>query len=496
MGADLRALRERLAEISDLRRTLLLLGWDQRVKMPPRGAEARAEALATLGRVAHERFVRDEIGSLLERLRAHEESLEYDSDDASLIRVVRRDWEKARREPAELLGERLRAASLAQGVWVDARARNDFDSFLPALERNLELRKRYVECYEWDDSPYTPLLDDFEPFMTTTEVAEIFDVVRPALQEIVRESPRIDASFLDVPFAEERQRDLAERMIATVGLDENAWRLDTSAHPFCTSFSRRDVRMTTRFMETGLRALWSSLHEAGHALYAHGNAPSLERTPLAGSPSYGVNESQSRTWENLVGRSTPFWTHWYDPLQRAFPDELGDVSLDAFLAAIHRAEPGPLRGQADETTYGLHIILRFELERRLIEERLEPKDLPEAWNEGVRELLGVEVPDDTRGVLQDIHWSGGSFGYFPTYALGNVISLQIWAVVREAIPDLDEQMEAGELLELSAWLRDNLYSHGRKFTPRETIERVTGSPAIDPQPFLAYLREKVSALAA
>jgi carboxypeptidase Taq len=492
---DLRRLRERLAEISDLRRTLLLLSWEQRVTMPPGGTEARANALATLGRTEHERFVDAEIGHLLERLRPYEESLEYDSDDASLIRVVRRDWEKARREPSELRAERLRAGSLAHGVWVEARATNDFARFLPALERNFDIRKRYAACFEWEDSPYTPLLDDFEPFMTTTDVAAVFDVLRPALAEIVRNAPRIDASFLDVPFAHDRQRVFAERLASTVGLDEDAWRLDTSAHPFCTSFSRRDVRMTTRFMDTGLRALWSTLHESGHALYAHGVAPSLERTPLAGSPSLGLNESQSRTWENLVGRSRPFWSHWYEPLQRTFPDELGDVGFETFMSAVNCVQPTALRGRADETTYSLHIILRFDLERRVLEETLEPRDLPQAWNEGMQELLGVEVPDDAQGVLQDTHWASCQIGYFPTYALGNVISLQIWSVVREAIPDLDDQLEAGELLELSGWLRDGLYSLGRKLTPSETIERLTGSPAIDPQPFLAYLRAKAAALA-
>jgi carboxypeptidase Taq len=238
------------------------------------------------------------------------------------------------------------------------------------------------------------------------------------------------------------------------------------------------------------------MHEAGHGLYAHGVAPSLERTPLAGAPSLGLNESQSRSWENLVARGRPFWSHWYEPLQATFPDQLGDVELEDFLAAINRAEPGLIRVEADETTYGLHIILRFELERRLVEETLAPKDLPEAWNEGMRELLGVEVPDDARGVLQDIHWSQGGVGYFPTYALGNVVSLQIWAIVREAIPDLDAQIERGELRELSAWLRDNLYSLGRKLTPKETIERVTGAPTRDPEPYLAYLREKLAALPA
>jgi carboxypeptidase Taq len=493
---DLRALRERLAEISDLSRAGALLGWDQRVTMPPGGGPARAEALATVGRLAHEKFIDDEIGQLLDRLRPHEESLEYDSDDASLIRVTRRDWEKQRRVPAELRAEILRAGALGHEIWVEARADNDFAKFLPALQKNLELRKRYVDCFEWDDSPYTPLLDDYEPFMTATEVAEIFDTVRPVLSELVRGAPEIDASFLDVHFPAEEQRVFGERLLATLGFEHGSFRLDPTVHPFCTSFSNRDVRLTTRYLDQGLDSVWSTMHEAGHGLYAHGIAPSLERTTLANSPSLGLNESQSRTWENLVGRSKPFWEHWYEPLQEAFPDQLGDVSLDAFLAAVNRAEPGLIRVEADETTYSLHIILRFDLERRLIEGALEPKDLPEAWNEAMREYLGVDVPDDTRGVLQDTHWSGGAIGYFPTYALGNVISLQIWAVVREALPDIEDQMRVGELTGLSRWLTENLYSLGRKFTPKETIERLTGSPTIDPAPYLAYLREKVSALAA
>ena len=496
MEADLRALRERLAEISDLQRSAGVLGWDQRVMMPPLGTDARANALATLGRIAHERFVDDEIGRLLERLRPYEESLEYDSDDASLIRVTRRDWEKQRRVPSELRAEMVRAAARGHLVWAEARAKSDFQQFRPVLETNLELKRRYVECFEWDDSPYTPLLDDFEPFMTTTEVVEVFDVVRPALSELVREAPKIDASFLRGSFPLDPQREFADRVLATIGFEEGAWRIDTTVHPFCTSFSRRDVRLTTRYDEGGLESFWSTMHEAGHGLYAHGIAPSLERTPLAGAPSLGLNESQSRTWENLVARGRSFWTYWYEALQATFPEQLGDVELDAFLAAINRAEPGLIRVQADETTYSLHIILRFDLERRLIEETLAIDDLPEAWNEGMRELLGVDVPDEARGVLQDVHWSAGGIGYFPTYALGNVISLQIWAVVRDALPDLDDQLQAGELTGLSSWLTDNLYSLGRKLTPKETIERLTGSPTIDPEPYLAYLRKKLAALPA
>ena len=496
MSADLRELRERLAEIADIRLGTGVLFWDQRVTMPPLGTPARANAIATLGRIAHDRFVDDEIGSLLERLRPLEESLEYDSDDASLLRVTRRDWEKERRVPSELRTELLRAGSEGHLTWVEARRKDDFASFLPVLERNLELKKRYVECFEWDDSPYTALLDDFEPFMTTTEVAEVFDTIRPALTELVREAPQVDASFLEQSYPANLQREFGERLLATVGFTEGAWRLDPTAHPFCTSFSPRDVRLTTRYDAVGLHSLWSSLHEAGHGLYAHGIATSLERTPLAGAPSLGLNESQSRTWENLVGRSRPFWTHWFEPLQATFPDQLGDVGLDEFVAAVNRAEPGLIRVDADETTYSLHIILRFDLERQLIEERLAPRDVPEAWNEGMRELLGVDVPNDANGVLQDVHWSSGGIGYFPTYALGNVISLQIWSVVQDALPDLDAQFEAGELGELSSWLRDNLYSLGRKLTPKETIERVTGSSTIDPQPYVAYLRDKLAALPA
>jgi len=496
VDADLRTLRERLAEVSDIYRSMSVLGWDQKVTMPPQGNPARAEALATLGRIAHDKFTDDEIGALLEKLRPLEESLDYDSDDGSLIRVTRHDWEKAKRVPSELRAEMLRAGAQGHATWVEARAKNDFASFLPVLERNLELKKRYVECFEWDDSPYTVLLDDYEPFMKSTEVAEVFDTIKPVLSELVKEAPPIDASFLDVPFDPDKQREFAERVLATVGFEDGSWRLDTTVHPFCTSFSNRDVRMTTRYHPTGLESLWSTMHESGHGQYAHGIASSLERTTLAGAPSLGLNESQSRTWENLVARSRPFWSYWYEPLQSTFPDQFGDVDLDTFLAAINRAEPGLIRVEADETTYSLHIILRFDLERQLIEGTLAPKDVREAWNEGMRELLGIEVPDDTHGVLQDTHWSGGGIGYFPTYALGNVISLQLWSVVQDAIPDLDSQMEAGELEPLSAWLQENLYSLGRKFTPKETIERLTGSPTIDPQPYLAYLREKLAALPA
>jgi carboxypeptidase Taq len=488
-------LRARLAEIHDLGRAAGLLGWDQRVTMPRLGAPGRADTLATLSRITHEKFVDDEIGRLLEELRPLEESEPYDSDEASLIRVTRRDWEKARHVPTSLREEMTRAAAIGHQAWVEARQASDFAAFLPYLRHNLELRLRYVECFEWSDSPYTVLLDDYEPFMTTTEVANIFDRLRPALTELFRAAPQVDASFLTGTFPAETQRAFAERVVSRLGLTEGAWRLDPTVHPFCTSFSNRDIRLTTRYHESDLESVWSTLHEAGHGLYAHGIADSLGRSPLAGAPSLGLNESQSRTWENLVGRSRPFWTHWYEVLQETFPDALGRVALDDFVAAINRAEPGLIRVDADETTYSLHIILRFELERGMVEGTVALEDLPELWNAKMKELLGVDVPDDAHGVLQDVHWSGGGMGYFPTYALGNLISLQIWERVREALPDLDDQLAAGELRPLAGWLTKHLYSLGRKLAPRETLERLTGAAEIDPEPYLAYLRDKHAALA-
>jgi carboxypeptidase Taq len=488
-------LRARLAEGADLRRAAGVLGWEQRVTMPPRGTEARADQLATIGRIAHERFIDDEVGRLLDAAEPLVESLPFDSDDRSLVRVTRRDWDKARRVPTELREEMTRAAARGHHAWVEARRASDFASFLPYLRTNVELKRRYVECFEWSDSPYTPLLDDYEPGMLTTEVREVFAVLRPALTELVASAPEVDASFLHGDFPPEDQRAFAERVVATLGFEEGAWRLDPTAHPFCTSFTNRDVRLTTRYRPDDLESVWSTLHEAGHGLYAHGIADSLLRSPLDSAPSLGINESQSRTWENLVGRSRPFWLRWYEPLQETFP-RLRKVELDHFVRAINRAEPGLIRVDADETTYSLHIILRFELEQELMEGTVPLEDLPEVWNARMKEFLGVDVPDDAHGVLQDVHWSGGGIGYFPTYALGNVISLQFWDVVRRALPDLDDQLAAGDALPLSDWLRDNLYSLGRKLTPKETIERLTGSPEIDPEPYLAYLRGKSASLVA
>ncbi len=484
-------LKELLAEVDDLRKTATLLFWDQRVMMPPGGSQARADASATVGRIAHEKFVASELGGLLDDL--NEDDYDYESFEASLIRVTRRDYEKAVRVPPELTGEVRRASALALAAWGPAKEKSDFPALLPHLERNLELRHRYVECFDPADETYDLLLDDYEPLMKTAEVREIFDGLKrdliPLIKEIADTGP-VEDSFLRGEFDTAAQRDFGMAVVRQFGFAENEWRLDTTQHPFMCTPGEGDVRITTNFRPHDLTSIFATMHEFGHGVYEWGVEPSLQRTPLGSGVSLGVHESQSRTWENLVGRSRAFWRFFYPRLQEVFPAQLGSVDEEAFYRAVNKVYPSLIRIDADEVTYNMHIILRFELEQELIENRLDPRDLPGAWNERMEEYLGVEVPDDAHGVLQDMHWAGGSIGYFPTYSLGNVISVQIWDRLKEDV-DVDDQMERGEFGEIREWLRSHLYVLGRKFTPQETIERVTGS-RIDAGPYVRYLREKLA----
>jgi carboxypeptidase Taq len=493
VNTALAELRRRLSEVHDLHQVAMALEWDQLVMMPHGGGPVRAEQLATLHGLAHERFIDPDVGRLLEELRPLEESLEHDSDDASLIRVARRDWEKASRVPTELTADITRVASGAEEVWAAARARSDFASFQPWLDRNLELRRRYIDCFEPADEEYDILLDDYEPEMKTAEVRAVFDRIKPELIALAAEvGVPEEPAFMRGPFPEAEQERLSRLVVERFGATWDQFRLDRTVHPFCSSFATTDIRMTTRYSESDLHSLFSSMHECGHGLYEHGIDPALERTPLCNGVSSGLHESQSRLWENVVGRSAAFWRWLYPEMEAAFPDVLGDVSADEFYRAVNRVQPSFIRVDADEVTYGLHVIIRFELEQELIGGSITTADLPEAWNARYAEYLGVDVPEDRLGVLQDIHWAFNGFGYFPTYQLGNVISLQIWEKAVETLPDLESQIEAGEFAELGGWLRDNLYSLGRKLTPQETLERVAGGP-IDPEPYLRYLRTKYAA---
>jgi carboxypeptidase Taq len=489
--SNLDQLRRLVGEVDDLRKAATVLFWDQRVMMPPGGAEARANAAATVGRLAHERFVSKDVGALLEGL--NEDDYEHDSFEASLIRVTRRDYEKAVRVPPELTGEMRHAGAIAVAAWGPAREKSDFPALLPHLERNLELRRRYVACFEPADETYDVLLDDYEPGMKTAEVREIFDELKRQLVPLIKEigeAGEIDSSFLHGDFDPDRQRDFSMRVLHRFGFTDDEWRLDTTEHPFMCSPGHHDVRLTTNFRPHDMSSIFATMHEFGHGVYEWGIADELHGTPLGTGVSLAVHESQSRSWENLVGRSRAFWRFWYSELQSTF-QQLGSVDEEQFYRAVNKVHPSLIRIDADEVTYNLHIILRFELEQDLIEGSVDLRELPSVWNERMRDYLGVEVPDDAHGVLQDVHWAGGSLGYFPTYALGNVISVQIWERLKEDVGDMDEQMERGEYDEIREWLRSHLYVLGRKFTPQETVERVTGS-RIDPAPYVRYLREKLA----
>ena len=484
-------LKRLLAEVDDLRKASTVLFWDERVKMPPSGAPARAEASATVARLTHEKFVSREIGALLDAL--DENDYDYDSFEACLLRVAKRDYEKAVRVPPELTGEMRKASAIAVSAWGPAKERSDYQALLPHLQKNLELRRRYVECFDPAEETYDVLLDDYEPLMKTAEVRAIFDDLKrelvPLIQEI-GEAGEVDSSFLTGDFDPAAQRDFGLKLVRRFGFTDEEWRLDTTEHPFMCSPGEHDIRLTTNFRPHDLQSVFASMHEFGHGVYEWGVAPELHRTPLGTGVSLAVHESQSRTWENLVGRARAFWRFWYPQLQEAFP-QLASVDEEAFYRAVNKVHPSLIRIDADEVTYNTHIILRFELEQELIEGRVDLKDLPEEWNARMDEYLGVEVPDDAHGVLQDVHWAGGAIGYFPTYALGNVISVQIWQRMKEDVGPVDELLERGEFGDIREWLRTHLYVLGRKYTPQETIERVTGSP-IDPGPYLRYLREKLA----
>jgi carboxypeptidase Taq len=484
-------LREKLGEISDLRKASALLSWDQQTIMPPLGAEARAHQLGTLGKLAHEAFISDAIGNLLDELGPWAEGLDRDSFEASLVRVTRREYDKAVRVPPELSAELTRAASRAFGIWVEARAASDYERFRPSLVEMVELTHRFAECFPDSDDPYGPLLDVYEPGMKTAEVRSIFERLREALVPLVEAAAAEATPPVTGHFPADRQRLLSLEVVRRFGFDDAAWRLDRAPHPFASSLSSSDIRLTTREPEDSLDGLFATMHEFGHGLYESGIGPELARTPLAGGASLGVHESQSRLWENLVGRSRPFWSWFYPRVQEAFPSELGSVDEETWVRSTSDVRPGLIRIEADEASYNLHVILRFELEQRIMA-GLDLRQLPEVWNESMSQYLGVDVPDDARGVLQDVHWARGYIGYFPTYSLGNVMSVQIWERLRADVDDVDEQMARGDFAPIREWLGENLHRHGRKHLPAETLERLVGGP-IDPEPYLRYLQDKLVA---
>jgi carboxypeptidase Taq len=490
-NSSLEQLKAHLAEITDLAQVASLVGWDQMVMMPQAGAGIRANQRATLTRIVFERFASPETGRLLDEAASFEDSLDPDSDDAALIRLTRRDYEKAVRVPPELRSEIARASSEGLQAWAKAKESSDFSVMLPALERAVELRQRYIDCFDDYDERYDVLLDDYEPQMKTAEVRAVFQRMKDELLPFIGSlgDEEADDAFLTGHFPVERQQALCHEVVNLFGLRPETWRLDHTRHPFVGGPGGDDVRITTHYDETNIDSFFAAMHEYGHALYENQTPSELRRGPLGRGCSLGLHESQSRMWENLVGRGRAFWSYFYPRLQETFPEQLGDVEQERFYTAVNRVYPSLIRIHADEVTYNMHIILRFELEQDMIEGRVRLAELPEEWNRRMDEYLGIDVPDDAHGVLQDMHWGAGNIGYFSTYSLGNVMSVQIWERVKEDVPDLDEQFERGEFGTLREWLGGRLHRLGRKYPPQETLERVTGS-RIDPEPYLRYLREK------
>jgi carboxypeptidase Taq len=488
-------LRERLGQLWDLAKLGGLAAWDQQTMMPPQGGGARAHQLATVSKICHELLVSDELGKLLDDLRPFEESLDYDSNEASLIRVTRSDREKELRVPGELREAMTRSAAEAYPVWVEARRTSSFELFRPHLERNVELRRRYAGCFDVDE-PYDALLDDFERGMKTAEVRAVFEQLKEGLVPLIAAAgeQQIDDSILHGHFPAAAQAQVQQLVLGRFGFRDGSWRIDPTEHPFASSMATSDIRLTTRYPEDEFTGVFAAMHEGGHGAYEHNVDPALERTPLCRGVSLALHESQSRMFENLVGRSLAFWRWAYPQVQQLLPEQFGTVALEDFHRAINKVRPSLIRIEADEATYSLHIILRFELEQELVAGAFDLRELPRVWNERMGEYLGVEVPDDAHGVLQDVHWSRGTLGYFPTYALGNVISVQIWEKVLEDVPDLEQQLERADLGPLCDWLRERLWRHGRKFTPQETLQRVVGG-GLDPGPYLRYLSTKLGALA-
>ncbi len=489
-------LRERTAALADLRNVAQLLDWDQQTMMPPGGAAARAETVATVQRLSHEMFVSDQTGRLLEAAEARLDGAAPESDEASIVRVVKRRWEKARRVPSQLAADLAHAASVGQQAWVVARRESDFASFVPYLERNFELIARYVDCFDDLDCAYDALIDDYEPGACTAEVAALFDELKSELSGLLaattEHADRVDDSILHGQFPIDRQRALVAWLLELMGFDRGSWRMDDAVHPFATGFGNRDVRITTRWDERFLpTSMYGAMHECGHGLYEEGVASSLQRTLLGHPESLGLHESQSRLWENMVGRGRPFCGVLAPRIAELFGGPIAHIDGDRLYRAVNRVTPSLIRVEADEVTYGLHIVIRFELEQELVDGRLSVRDLPEAWNARYEQYLGIEVPDDARGVLQDTHWASGLIGYFPTYSLGNLIAGQLFARVHSDLPDLDAQLAAGELHGLREWLRENVHRHGAKFSTREVLSRVVGGP-IAVGPFIDYLKGKLS----
>lgn len=494
MGERFDALKAHLEEIHHINMAAALLGWDQQTQMPPGGAGARAAQLSTLAKISHEKFTSGDTAKLLDAAESEISGAHYDSLEASLVRVTREDYQQQIKLPTELVAEISSTTALAHEVWAHARTTNDFASFAPTLEKIFDLMRRSADCIGYSEHPYDALLDQYDHGTTTAQVKSIFDAHKPDLVALIAEvgavGSRVSDAVLHQEFDIEKQKQFGMEVVKAYGYDFNRGRQDLAVHPFCTHFSRNDVRITTRFSPNWLNpALFGTMHEAGHAMYEQNIGEELEGLPIGGGTSLGVHESQSRMWENMVGRSRGFWTWALPRLKEYFPEQLEGVDVETFYRAINRVQPSLIRVEADEATYNLHIMLRFELETEITAGKLKATDLPKVWNERFEAMFGILPPTDTLGVLQDVHWSMGLFGYFATYALGNLLAAQYFAQAVKQHPQIPNEIEQGKFSTLQHWLNTNIHVHGRKFTTDELTRRITGE-GIQSRDYLAYLQTK------
>jgi carboxypeptidase Taq len=473
-----------------------LLGWDERVGMPPAGAEHRSNQSSLLARKVHEQFTSPRIDELLREVESG--GFGVDGDRTANIREVRRQYDRATKLPGSLVEEMAKTEVLAQQAWAEARAKNDFPAFAPWLEKWVELKRQQANCYGYRGHIYNALLEDFEPGETAENLSVVFESLRGPLVEligkIVSSGRRAPLEILERHYPAEGQAKLAREAAAAVGFDFSAGRLDVSTHPFCSGIGPGDTRMTTRYDEKYFGdAFFGVLHETGHGLYEQGLPKEYFGQPLGEAISLGIHESQSRMWENLVGRSRSFWKFFMPKARAIFAEQLKDVSEEQWYFAVNDVRPSLIRTESDETTYNLHILLRFELEKAMLTGDLKIADLPAAWNQRMKQYLGVEVPDNTRGVLQDIHWSGGAMGYFPTYTLGNLYAAQFFEQARRDLGDLDGQFARGEFGPLLGWLREKIHRQGKRYRAPELVQRVTGR-GLSAEPLLKHLRGKAAEL--
>ncbi|WP_439630023.1 carboxypeptidase M32 [Gemmata sp.] len=492
----------RSKELGVLNSCAAVLGWDQQTYMPAKGAGLRGEQMAFLAALSHQKFTDPKIGELLAAVEGSDAVANPEADAAANVREWRRAYDRATKLPEALVAELARVTTQAQQAWEQAKKANQFATFRPLLERVVELKRQEADAVGFKEHRYNALIEEYEPGTTVADLKALFAGLTkqlvPLIQKFADLPKKPDRSVLEREYAVDRQRLFAESAAVAIGYDFAAGRLDTTSHPFCSGFGPGDCRITTRYNPRSFSdAFFGVLHETGHAVYEQNLPAEHFGTPLGVACSFGVHESQSRLWENQVGRGRPFWDHFFPRLRQAFPAAVGDVSPDTFYAAINDVRPSLIRVEADEATYNLHIALRFELELALLSGDLAVVDLPDAWNTRFTALFGLTVPDDTRGCLQDIHWAFGGIGYFPTYTLGNLYAAQFMAAAKTQLgaESLEGDIRRGEFGRLKEWLVKNIHRHGQRFRAAELCRRVTGSSLV-PEPFVAHLNEKYTALQA